>query len=338
MSHPDEREQKNCLNCGTTVIGKYCHNCGQANIEPKESTWHLVSHFFNDVTHFDGKVFTSMKDLIIKPGFLSAQYMMGKRASYLNPIRMYLFTSFIFFLVYFALNKPGNNAVNIDLDNNVNMVDSSDQKNLSATINNGKPLTREDLKNKAQFRGFSFVDGKYKSRAEFDSVESHSLKKTSWLGKLFIYKGIELDQKYHYNKKEAIENIGENIGHALPKLFFVLLPLFALVLKLLYLRKKDFYYTDHAIFTLHFYVFVFIDMLLIVLIDRMTALINAAWLSYLSFLLILALFFYLYKAMRNFYKQKRAITIVKYMALVASFSIILSVSFAVLALISFLEV
>ena len=101
MSHIQQRKEKDCLNCGTNVIGKYCHNCGQENIEPKESAWQLISHFINDVTHFDGKFFSTLKDLLFKPGFLSTEYMKGRRASYLNPVRMYLFTSFIFFLIFF---------------------------------------------------------------------------------------------------------------------------------------------------------------------------------------------------------------------------------------------
>ena len=100
MSHLPQRKEKNCLNCGTTVIGKYCHNCGQENIVPKESVWHLVTHFFNDITHFAGKFFSTLKDLLFKPGFLSKEYIKGRRATYLNPVRMYLFTSFIFFLYF----------------------------------------------------------------------------------------------------------------------------------------------------------------------------------------------------------------------------------------------
>ena len=102
MSHTPERAEKTCLNCGTTVVGRFCHVCGQENVEPKESFWHLVTHFFNDITHFDGKFFITLKDLAFKPGFLSKEYMIGRRASYLNPIRMYVFTSAIFFLVFFS--------------------------------------------------------------------------------------------------------------------------------------------------------------------------------------------------------------------------------------------
>jgi hypothetical protein len=68
--------------------------------------WHLVQHFFNDITHFDGKFFSTVKLLLRKPGFLSAEYIAGRRMSYLNPIRMYVFTSAFFFIILFSLKKP----------------------------------------------------------------------------------------------------------------------------------------------------------------------------------------------------------------------------------------
>ena len=90
----------------------------------------FVSHFFSDITHFDGKFFTSMKDLVLKPGFLSKEYMRGKRASYLNPIRMYLFTSFIFFLVFFSLYKVDENIVNVTVGKERVDIDKMDSAKL----------------------------------------------------------------------------------------------------------------------------------------------------------------------------------------------------------------
>ncbi len=86
-------------------MGKYCQNCGHENVEQKDTVWHLISHFFSDITHFDGKFFTSVKDIVSKPNFLSKEYMLGKKAAYLNPIRMYLFTffSFFFFISVFEI-------------------------------------------------------------------------------------------------------------------------------------------------------------------------------------------------------------------------------------------
>jgi hypothetical protein len=106
VSHTKEREEKICLNCGAQLTGRYCQVCGQENTEPKETVWGLVSHFFNDITHFDGKFFSTVKYLIAKPGFLSAEYIKGRRASYLHPIRMYVFTSAFFFIIFFSLFPP----------------------------------------------------------------------------------------------------------------------------------------------------------------------------------------------------------------------------------------
>jgi hypothetical protein len=106
VSHLKERKEKICLNCGAALHGRFCHVCGQQNLEPKETVWHLVQHFFNDITHFDGSFFSTVKYLLRKPGFLSSEYMIGRRASYLNPIRMYVFTSAIFFIILFSLKTP----------------------------------------------------------------------------------------------------------------------------------------------------------------------------------------------------------------------------------------
>ena len=320
MSHLPERKEKNCLNCGTTVIGKYCHTCGQENIEPKESVWHLLSHFFNDVTHFDGKFFTSVKDLILKPGFLSKEYMAGKRAGYLNPVRMYLFTSFVFFLIFFSLYKVDENSVEFGVNkNNLAKIDSAELRELSAQINNGKPLTKEELGKKFDSSGISFSPSKYKSRQEYDSLLKAGVKKDNWLQKMLVYKNIEINEKYRNNSRQAIVNLVNKVQHSIPQMLFLLLPIFALILKLLYIRCKNFYYTEHAIFTIHFYIFIFIEMLLIFGISKLNKATGVSWLQYLNVALILLIFFYLYRAMRNFYKQSRFKTIMKYFLLLVSF-------------------
>lgn len=102
VSHSHERTEKICLNCQAALYGRYCHICGQENIDTRESLWSLLSHFFNDITHFDGRFYTTLGKLVKKPGFLSKEYVSGRRARYLHPIRMYLFTSFIFFLVFYS--------------------------------------------------------------------------------------------------------------------------------------------------------------------------------------------------------------------------------------------
>ena len=92
MPHLPERSEKVCLNCKADLIGRFCHICGQENVEPKEGFWHMVTHFVFDLFHFDGKFLSTLKYLLFKPGYLSKEHLIGKRASYLHPIRMYVFT------------------------------------------------------------------------------------------------------------------------------------------------------------------------------------------------------------------------------------------------------
>jgi Protein of unknown function (DUF3667) len=102
MSQGNERKEKVCLNCNARVFGPYCHVCGQHNIEPEETAIGLVVHFFNDITHFEGKFIASLRYLLFRPGFLTLEYERGRRASYMNPVRMYVFASAFFFILFFS--------------------------------------------------------------------------------------------------------------------------------------------------------------------------------------------------------------------------------------------
>jgi hypothetical protein len=90
------------------VQGRFCQVCGQENIVPKQGFWSLTRHFIYDIFHFDGKFFDTLRLLFFKPGTISKEYVLGKRMRYLDPIRMYLFTSAVFFLVFFSVESMEN--------------------------------------------------------------------------------------------------------------------------------------------------------------------------------------------------------------------------------------
>lgn len=325
MSRFAQRKEINCLNCNTHLVGRFCHNCGQENIEPKETFWHLVTHFFNDITHFDGKFFSSLKLLILKPGFLSKEYVAGRRASYLNPIRMYLFTSAFFFLIFFWLYNIDSKNIEVNSGyggktyNDISKMDSAELREFTKKINNGTPLSREE----ALARDFEFHlgPGNYRSKKEYDSVLKRGLKKHNWFQRQIIYKDIELQKKYNSNSKLILISLANRFLHSLPQMLFVLLPLFALILKLVYIRRKQFYYVDHIIFTIHLYIFIFLVMLVTFGISKIKNLLQWEWLKYLTLLFVISAFFYFYKALRNFYKERRAKTILKYFILLLFFLI-----------------
>lgn len=375
MSHLQERAEKNCLNCNAQVEGRYCHVCGQENVETKESVWHLVNHFFQDITHFDGKFFSSMKWLITKPGLLSAEYVRGRRMSYLNPIRMYVFSSAIFFLVFFKYtSSTENQGIRVKEDDKTTLMQKlekklkANEKELATTIRDLDSTSVEDIKElgelKVQTDKIKTVIGQLKldSNAHIDVHELLKEDRTivhfwkhqyetipeydAWQASLpegrrdgsFIrnmtHKAMEINAKFSHDPKEFLNEFKEHFLHSLPKMLFVSLPLFALVLKLLYWRRKEFYYVSHGIFTIHLYIFNFILLMVMFGINALSKALHAPFLLWLNFVLFGWTFFYLYKALRVFYGQSRGKTILKFFLLNGIQTFILIVLFLVFLFLS----
>jgi hypothetical protein len=326
MSHLKERKERNCLNCNIAVKGRFCHRCGQENVEPKETVWHLVTHFFQDITHFDGKFFSSLKYLVIRPGFLSTEYMIGRRARYINPIRMYVFTSAIFFLIFFSFFKIEEKLV-LNADINGQTYASIEAMDSLAFDKFTKDLNKEDGKpalpmNRAEFKkyfdssanaaNFQFTPTQYNTKAAYDSALQSGKKKHNWFERQIVYKNIEINEKFKGHKKDIFKAFANILLHSLPQMLFILLPFFAGILKLLYIRRKNYYYVNHGIFSLHFYIFSFITMLVVFGLSKLNGTLHWGFIKFIQALLSFGIFFYLYKSMRNFYKQRRAKTVVKF--------------------------
>jgi hypothetical protein len=98
-AHDDGPALGHCPNCGRPLDGSFCPGCGQ-KAGPLNPTLH---EFFHDLTHellhVDGKIFKSVRLLLLRPGFLSREWFEGRRARYISPIRLYLIFSVAFFAV-----------------------------------------------------------------------------------------------------------------------------------------------------------------------------------------------------------------------------------------------
>ena len=405
MSHLKQRKENNCLNCQTEVVGRYCHNCGQENLEPKETVWHLVQHFFNDITHFDGKFFATVRYLLRKPGFLSLEYMRGRRMSYLNPIRMYVFTSAIFFIILFSFGKPekmaresaltrndvkitmGLNALRMDtarLNKDLTEAEDEDDKDdireklayrqiQIATIvkeygtSTGKMFDKDtlnafvaraytdsiasgnyDLAKQTRFKhamrnygqqaadqsgaeeSFDLMGWRisYHDAAQYDSAERalpDSLR-DGWLKHWLIRRSIEIRAEFKEDRRLFMEHLLDNIFHSFPKILWISLPVFALILNTLYFRHKQYFYVNHGIFTIHFYCATFIQLFFLLVLYEIARSISVQWIKslidLLEFAVVIWMVIYPYKAMRGFYKQRRAKTFLKYFIVFSTMSFI----------------
>lgn len=307
MSAHHLRKDKTCLNCGHEVPERFCTHCGQENTEPHETFGHLASHFFQDITHYDSKAWVTIRDLLFKPGLLTKLYMSGKRQSFVNPVRMYIFISFVFFLVMalvqkhhdpYEIEKPGNETIKEAYNKSLNQRyerkrDSLNRPEVEIMSANERANVMLDVQ-LADIARQTLGDPET-AIARFDSLQQslpRDQRYSSLHGrgyKLYLY----LNAKYGDNLGRAIV---DKFEHNLPKLMFLLLPLFAVFLKWVYSRKKWFY-ADHAIFTIHFHTFLFI-------LGAVTFLLNY-WLhtEWFTLLAMLASAVYFVLALKNVYGQ-----------------------------------
>ena len=85
-----------CLNCGTVLTGKYCHECGQHG-HVHRSLLAFGHDLLHGVFHFEGKVWRTLLMLVRRPGELTRRYIDGERASFVSPVALFLFTIFLMF-------------------------------------------------------------------------------------------------------------------------------------------------------------------------------------------------------------------------------------------------
>ncbi|MBO9727226.1 MAG: DUF3667 domain-containing protein [Chitinophaga sp.] len=294
------REDKHCLNCGTEVPERFCTHCGQENTVPHETFGHLFKHFVADIFHYDSQFLMTLKSLLFRPGFLSREYMAGRRVRYVNPIKLYVFVSFVFFFGVFALHsshpeEEEPETAETRSDNAATKAEGDTIRNL--TLNEGldQAFAGDSSAKTKKIKRLAEDAGNFSSVKAFDSAQAKLPESERYHGasRLFFRRIAEIRHKYGKNIQAAIVEI---FMHNLPKLMFLMLPLFALFMKWLY-DKKRWLYADHAIFAIHFHSFAFIVLLVGFLWE---AIFHSDLFMTIAYWLI---FLYLIRALMNNYSQ-----------------------------------
>ena len=254
-----------CLNCGAEIQDRYCPHCGQENAPADLTLGAVLKEFFAELLFYDSKLWRTLRMLVRHPGRLSTEWATGKRTMYLSPIRLYLSITFLFF-VFVAWT--GGTGLRISRS----LTESEQQELLTQLPTqqlNPKLITliREEL-NKSKVK----PDMRVKLDAALDKAESdaearvtsgapsvgdqaflNSTKLKGWPGALL--------KKVEAAAMDDPVAFGRHFIEQIPKVLFIILPLFAVVLKVLYVRQKRFF-VEHLVFILHLHSFAFLVLLL----------------------------------------------------------------------------
>ena len=268
-----EKPPTRCENCGAELQGHWCAQCGQPAIDYRRSFRHVIADLLDEFLNWDSKFFATIALLIFKPWRLTNEFLAGKRVRYANPLRLYLLASILFF---FAVNF-GAKGIHFD----ASKLGSKDRAELEADLKNTDlpPEAREKLQALLQESSPSPTPSPVTSASSPPpSAETEQQKKQ--YGKIGERPFVAFDDAKSTTPFErwiegrAKEKMGEHgtkmglfistLFSNLPYMMLCCIPLFALVLKVLYLRRHIFY-IDHLIYALHIHTFFYTAVMLIVL-------------------------------------------------------------------------
>ena len=345
----NQQVNEHCLNCGTRLQDKFCHHCGQKDIPKRQTMRELFTNFLSSFFSYEGKFLQTTKYILMKPGFLAVEFNNGKRESYYHPARMYVFISFIFFLLFFSLpDSDGDNDK--DTDKKITKADSLELANIPAgneffnqesldSILQNIPMDSADRAEVDSARvelgkkkigkknaGWSLSTSEFKTTEAYDSSQfaKPESERDGWLARKLNYKVIELNQRYYGDMSKFGKDFAQSFQDNFSKVLFFLLPVFALILKLLYIRK-DYFYSEHLVFSIYSYNFFFLAGSLQMLTNLVP------WLEWLATLIGFWIFFYLLFAMKRMYGQSWGKTIAKFTIFAFTFSLALGLGFAISA-------
>lgn len=299
-------KQEICPNCKKELFGQFCFSCGQNQKGYDRFFWSIINESLDNVFSKRSRVLLTLFYLLVKPGFLAVEYFSGRRARYIQPIKLYIVTSLIFFSFLSISNYFSDDVIlpqHIVIDGDSNDPDKNVKITLSENIS-------------------SEITDTEKEQAEIRKVQEE-------LKKSLVKLDIEfLDEDQNKRLKEKLEekirgfvddasgsskSFASKLIESAPLGLFLLVPIFALMLKIFYL-SSGIYYTQHLIFAVYNHSFIF----LIMGIKLFLGFFDSMFLSVTQFMtsaLDIWIVFYIFMSMKVAYQESISLTITKFLFL-----------------------
>lgn len=291
---PPETPAPACQNCGAPLLGPHCYHCGQPVSGLVRHFTSILGDFLDSVLNIDSRVFRTLGPLFARPGYLSCEYFAGRRVRFVSPVRLFVFLSIVTFFVAQLTINVGDGAIQLGNDDEISSATTAAQveklrDEAIAEVAQGRSKGRDvpgldaglraaevAIRAEAQQRiaelqaaaargespprpkpGISFGDTPW-------NPQSNPVK-LAWLPAFandWINAQIGRAEKNVARMQEDPSLFKDAILGAIPSTLFVLLPVFALMLKLLYLFKRRLY-MEHLIVALHSHAFLCLALLLV---------------------------------------------------------------------------
>ncbi|MGH8221474.1 MAG: DUF4286 family protein [Woeseiaceae bacterium] len=311
------RTDERCLNCNRPLAGQYCASCGQRARTRLISLWELIADAFGDLFELDSRLWRTLIPLFARPGKLTRDYLEGKRARFMPPFRSYLVLSIIFFLVAFfdpkrdfeILFEPEQTPATEPSEPEQVGQDAPKRLDEAGVVISDEERAR--LEDASSGLNIDLSSGEAEADCDLSDMDMAGM--PDWLARRLTPERMQrVCDRINADSSIFLDKLIENVPAAL----FFLLPLMALVLKMLYPLSKR-YYVEHLLFVVHFHAFFFLVLTLQILFARLgtTVGIPETPVDLSTTAVSLYIPIYLYKGMRRVYSQGRFITVLKFLLL-----------------------
>ena len=368
-----------CANCGAPLFGPHCYSCGQPVKGMIRHLSSILADAADTILNIDSRIFRTLPALYIRPGYLTTEYFAGRRVRYVTPFRLYFFLSIAaFFLIQFALGDLNLNGVNINGDAQESIGTALTQaevqkqrdlaianlKNVESSIGGNEKAVKkietaiEKIQKKsdqridylakvdeAKAKGLPPPEDPHRNVISFDGTPWDAKTHPIAIGWLPQFANDKLNQMAAHAQSNMVKIATDPkpfliaaIG-VLPQVLFLLMPVFAFMLKVFYIFKRRLY-MEHLVVALHSHAFIFLSLFLttVVMMAAGWAERSAAWLhsplSWIVFAMSWWLPIYLLIMQKRVYKQGWFLTIVKYCTIGIAYSVLIGLGVGTAFLVS----
>jgi hypothetical protein len=317
-----------CANCGSTLDGRYCSSCGQLADLFHRPIWSLIADGLDGLFSLEGRFFKTVPPLMLRPGEVSRNYLAGARARYMAPFRLFLFASLTMFVVLFAVTgDPRDFTTPAPL--------SSETRQSSDAQVDG-PLDASPGEHERPFNERFKCALRAALLSEAPASASCIALQASGAEEVEVQAGdavVDLPQNVRATIVSRLEAAIDRpdawvttMQEWAPRVAFFLFPIYALLLALTHVWRRQFFVYDHVVASLHFHAFLFILVLVLLGLSPLvpTPILVAAGFAWSNYAL--------YKTLRLVYEDSRLGSIARVVLLDVVYLFVLT--FAMLALVA----
>lgn len=218
-----------CLNCGAPLNGPFCAQCGQRDIPPYPTVRELATDALSEFSGWDGRLLNTVRSLVARPGVLTHEFLEGRRARYISPLRLYLSASVVYFLLTAAVPE-----INFENGRSVSGL------RIGVTKGTASSTAAERVADAAN-------DAMGKGQPITEAEKQQALKD--------IQRAPKLMQPFLRRVVADPDGFKRGLFETMPKMLFALLPIFAAIVAVFYHGRK---YPEHLYFAIHLHAFIFL--------------------------------------------------------------------------------